>query len=138
MTFGDVAAVSFAATARHRTLRGNTYSTASVEDIMLGFFRRLFRSSRTAQTPSFGDRFFLDIECGRCGERFHLYINRATDCLQIFDEPGVAWRLQREVVGARCRSTIQVRIDIAPSGQTVHREIAGGHFLPPENTAAGS
>jgi hypothetical protein len=109
----------------------------SSEDIMLGFFRRLFRGRDTAQTPSLGDRFFLDIECGRCGERFHLHINRATDCLQIFDEPGIAWRLQREVVGWRCRSTIQVRIDIAAGGQTVYREIAGGHFLPPEDTVAG-
>ena len=104
---------------------------------MLGFFRRLFRGSDTAQTSSLGDRFFLDVECGRCGERFHLHINRATDCVQMFDEPGLAWRLQREVVGARCRSTIQVRIDIAAGGQIVHREIAGGHFLPLEDMAAG-
>jgi hypothetical protein len=103
---------------------------------MPGFFRRLFRGSDTAQTSSLGERFFLDIECGHCGERFHLHINRATDCLQIFDEPGIAWRLQREVVGARCRSTIQVRIDIGQGGKIVHREIAGGRFLPPENTAA--
>ena len=100
---------------------------------MLGFFRRLFGGRDTAQTSSLRGGFFLDIECGRCGERFHLYINQATDCLQIFDEPGIAWRLQREVVGARCRSTIQVRIDIAPGGQIVHREIAGGRFSPPED-----
>jgi hypothetical protein len=103
---------------------------------MLRFFRRLFGGSDTAQTSSVGERFFLDLECGSCGERFHLHINRATDCLQIFDEPGIAWRLQREVVGARCRSTIQVRIDIGQGGKIVHREIAGGRFLPPENTAA--
>jgi hypothetical protein len=108
----------------------------SSEDVMLGFFRRLFRGSDTVQTASFAERFFLDIECGRCGERFHLHINRATDCLQIFDEPGTAWRLQREVVGARCRSTIQVRIDIGPGGKIVHREIAGSRFLPLEDTAA--
>lgn len=105
---------------------------------MLEFFRRLFRGRNTTRISPIREGFFLDIECGRCGERFHLHINRATDCLQIFDEPGIAWRLQREVVGSRCRSTIQVRIDIAAGGQTVHREIAGGHFLPPGDTTAGS
>ena len=85
-----------------------------------------------------GDRFFLDIACERCGERFHLHINRATDCLQIFDEAGVAWRLQREVVGARCRVNLQVRIDIGPAGQIVHREITGGHFLAPDETASAT
>ena len=96
---------------------------------MLGFFRRLFGGTSPSSTPSLGDHFFLDLECERCGERFHLHINRATDCLQVFDEAGVAWRLQREVVGARCRATLQVRIDIGPGGLIVHREITGGRFL---------
>ena len=84
---------------------------------MRGFLRRLFGDTPTARTPRVGDRFFLDIACGRCGERFHLHINRGTDCLQIFDEPGVAWRLQREVVGAQCRVGLQVRIDIGSGGR---------------------
>ena len=96
---------------------------------MRGFFRRLWGVGRVSRTPSSGDQFFLDIECDRCGERFHLYINRATDCLQIFDEPGVAWRLQREVVGSRCRAIMQVRMDFGPGGQIVHREITHGRFL---------
>jgi hypothetical protein len=103
---------------------------------MRGFLRRLFGGASAAPTPRVGDRFFLDIACERCGERFHLHINRATDCLQIFDEPGVAWRLQREVVGAHCRASLQVRIDIGPSGQIVHREIMGGRFLTPEETTS--
>jgi hypothetical protein len=101
---------------------------------MRGFFRRLFGGGSAARTPAVGDRFFLDVECERCGERFHLYINRATDCLQVFDEPGVAWRLRREVVGAGCRTSIQVRIDIGPGGQVVHREIMHGRFLTPAET----
>ena len=80
---------------------------------MRGFLRRLFGDAPAARTPRVGDRFFLDIECERCGERFHLHINRATDCLQIFDESGVAWRLQREVVGAQCR--------VEPPGPYRHR-----------------
>jgi hypothetical protein len=109
---------------------------------MCGFLRRLFggapTSAPTAPTPRVGERFFLDIACERCGERFHLHINRATDCLQIFDESGVAWRLQREVVGARCRVSLQVRIDIGPGGQIVHREITGGRFLAPEETTSAT
>jgi hypothetical protein len=105
---------------------------------MRGFLRRLFGNAPTARTPSVGDRFFLDIACGRCGERFHLHINRSTDCLQIFDESGVAWRLQREVVGAQCRVSLQVRIDIGPGGEIVHREIIGGRFLTPEEISAAT
>jgi hypothetical protein len=99
---------------------------------MYEFFRRLFGGRPVSSTPAVGDRFFLDIECDHCGERFHLHINRATDCLQIFDEPGVAWRLQREVVGARCRTSMQVRIDIGSGGQIVHRELVHGRFLAPD------
>jgi hypothetical protein len=105
---------------------------------MRGFFRRLFGDTPTARTPRVGDRFFLDIACGRCSERFHLHINRGTDCLQIFDEPGVAWRLQREVVGAQCRVSLQVRIDIGPGGEIVQREITGGRFLTPEEVSAAT
>ena len=105
---------------------------------MRGLFRRLFGGAQAARTPTVGDRFFLDVECERCGERFHLHINRATDCLQVFDESGVAWRLQREIVGARCRTNLQVRIDIGPAGQMVHREIVHGRFLTPEETTSAT
>ncbi|HSF33912.1 MAG TPA: hypothetical protein VLK82_26075 [Candidatus Tectomicrobia bacterium] len=103
---------------------------------MGGFLRRLFGGGPSAQTSRLGDRFFLDIECERCGERFHLHINRATDCVQVYDESGIAWRLQREVVGARCRTTLQVRIDIAPGGRVVHREVLHGRFLTEEETTS--
>lgn len=105
---------------------------------MRGFFRRLFGGGPASHTTSGGGQFFLDVECNRCGERFHLYINRATDCLQIFDEPGVAWRLQREVVGSRCHTRMLVRIDIGPGGQVVHREIAHGRFLTPQEATPDS
>jgi hypothetical protein len=67
-----------------------------------------------------------------------LHINRGTDCLQIFDEPGIAWRLQREVVGAQCRVSLEVRIDIGPSGEIVQSEITGGRFLTPEEIGAAT
>jgi hypothetical protein len=110
----------------------------SVEVSMRGFLRRLFGDAPTSQPPRVADRFFLDVACERCGERFHLHVNRATDCLQIFDESGIAWRLQREVVGAQCRMSLQVRIDIGPGGQIVHREITGGRFLTPEEISAAT
>ena len=103
-----------------------------------GFWRRLFGGGRLPRPSPRRDHFFLDVECDRCGERFHLSINRSTDCLQIFDEPGVAWRLRREVVGARCRAIIQVRLDFSTAGQIVHREIAHGRFLPIEQDPPGS
>jgi hypothetical protein len=99
---------------------------------MRELFRRLFGGGPASPSLKVESRFFLDVECERCGERFHLHINRATDCLQVFDESGVAWRLQREVVGVRCRTSLQVRLDIAPGGQVVHREILHGRFLTPE------
>jgi hypothetical protein len=105
---------------------------------MRGILRRLFGGAPTSPTPQVGERFFLDLACERCGERFHLHINRATDCLQIFDEPGVAWRLQREVVGAQCRMSLQVRLDISPGGQMVHREITGGRFLAPDEISSAT
>ena len=105
---------------------------------MRGFLRRLFGGVPTTPTPRVGDSFFLDVACERCGERFHLHINRATDCLQVFDESGVAWRLQREVVGARCRASLQVRVDIGPGGQIVQREITGGRFLAPEEITSAT
>ena len=105
---------------------------------MRGFLRHLFGDTPPARTLRVGDRFFLDIACGRCGERFHLHINRGTDCLQIFDESGIAWRLQREVVGAQCLVGLQVRIYIGPGGEIVQREITGGRFLTPEEMSAAT
>jgi hypothetical protein len=105
---------------------------------MRGFFGRLFGGGPASHAAVVGNRFFLDIECEQCGERFHLHINRATDCLQVFDEPGVAWRLQREIVGAQCRTSMQVRIDLGPGGQIVHREILHGRFVAPEEANPGS
>jgi hypothetical protein len=103
---------------------------------MLSFFRRLFGGGSAGPSSNLGARFFLDLVCDRCGERFHLHINRATDCLQIFDEPGVAWRLQREVVGAGCRAIMLVRVDIGPGGHTVHREITNGRFVDEESASS--
>ena len=105
---------------------------------MRAWFRRLFGAGPTVHTPQLGDRFFLDVACKTCGERFHLHINRATDCVQIFGEAGIAWRLQREVVGSQCRTRLQVRIDIGPGGQMVHRDIVHGRFLTPEEITAAT
>jgi hypothetical protein len=107
-----------------------------MEVTMRRFLRRLFGGAPMSREPRVEDRFFLDVACERCGERFHLHVNRATDCLQVFDESGIAWRLEREVVGAQCRVGLQVRIDIGPGGQIVHREISGGRFLTPEESSS--
>lgn len=96
---------------------------------MWGILRRLFQGRASSPALPRENEFFLDVACERCGEQFHLYINRSIHCQQVFDEPGVAWRLEREVVGARCRTVMQVRVDVAPSGQIVQREITHGRFL---------
>jgi hypothetical protein len=103
---------------------------------MRALLRRLFGGASASRTPQVGARFFLDIACDQCGERFHLHINRATDCQQVFDESDIAWRLQREVVGAQCRASLQVRIDIGPRGQLVRRDVTGGRFLTPEEASS--
>jgi hypothetical protein len=39
-------------------------------------------------------------------------------------------------VGARCRTSLQVRIDIGAAGQVVRREIVHGRFLTPEEMSS--
>jgi hypothetical protein len=39
-------------------------------------------------------------------------------------------------VGARCRTNLQVRIDLAPGGQVVHREVMHGRFLTAQETTS--
>jgi len=79
-------------------------------------------------TPS-PEGFFLNVRCGQCGETFHLFINTSTDLAQNFEGEGVRYSLNKEIIGGRCKSLIQVRMEFDGAKKLISKEIENGEFL---------
>jgi len=76
------------------------------------------------------DGFFLHVRCDRCAEEFHLFINKATDLAQEFDEnETLYYRLNKEIIGANCRNLIHVKMTFDGSKNLVSQQIEHGSFI---------
>jgi len=82
-----------------------------------------------ANAPSV-DGFFLHVRCDACGEEFNLFINKSTDLAQDFTEGGgVTYFLGKEIIGARCKNLIHVRMEFDGSKKLISRQIENGAFI---------
>ena len=92
-----------------------------------GFFKKIFGGG--APRPS-TDGFFLNVRCSQCGEAFHLFVNRATDLAQDFNEDGtLTYFLHKEIIGSDCRNLIQVHMKFDGTKKLVSRKIENGEFI---------
>ena len=76
------------------------------------------------------DGFFLHIRCDRCAEAFRLFINKATDLAQEFDEnENVYYKLKKEIIGASCRNLIHVEMIFDGAKNLVSKQIKNGSYI---------
>jgi hypothetical protein len=88
--------------------------------------KKLFGGDRA----SLADGFFLRVRCDACGEIFNLFINKSTDLAQDFTEGGgVKYFLNKEIIGARCKNLIQVRMEFDGAKKLLSRQIENGTFV---------
>ena len=74
--------------------------------------------------------FFLKVRCKECEETFNLFINTSTDLMQDFDESGnVAYSLNKEIIGSRCRNLIHVHLTFDGSKRMLSKKIEKGEFI---------
>lgn len=74
--------------------------------------------------------FFLNVRCNACGEVFNLFINKSTDLAQNFGEQGgVNYFLRKEIIGARCKNLIYVKMEFDGARNLIKREIENGEFI---------
>ena len=76
------------------------------------------------------DGFFLDVRCSQCGEEFHLFVNKATDLAQDFgDDDGLAYFLNKEIIGAKCRNLIHVQMKFDGARNLISKTIKNAEFI---------
>ena len=74
--------------------------------------------------------FFLKVRCIECREDFNLFINTSTDLLQEFDDRGnITYLLNKEIIGARCRNLIHVKMAFDGAKNLISKQIENGEFI---------
>jgi hypothetical protein len=95
--------------------------------MLKGIVKTLFGGKPSSTRP---EGFFLHVRCDRCAEEFHLFINKATDLAQEFDEnETLYYRLNKEIIGADCRNLIHVKMTFDGAKNPVSQEIENGSFI---------
>ena len=98
-------------------------------------FKKLGKRLFGGNQASSADGFFLRVRCDACGETFNLFINKSTDLAQDFTEGGgVTYFLQKEIIGARCKNLIHVRMEFDAAKKFISRQIENGAFIDDEES----
>jgi len=76
------------------------------------------------------DGFFLNVRCSKCGEQFHLYVNKSWDLMQYFEENGsVTYALKKEIFGVGCINRIYVNMQFDGGKNLISKKIENGEFI---------
>jgi hypothetical protein len=98
-------------------------------------FKKLGKKLFGGDRASSAEGFFLRVRCNACGETFNLFINKSTDLAQDFTEAGgVRYFLQKEIIGARCKNLIHVRMDFDAAKKLIAKRIENGTFIDDEES----
>ncbi len=93
-------------------------------------FKKLGKRLFGGERASSADGFFLRVRCDACGETFNLFVSKTTDLAQDFTEGGgVTYFLQKEIIGARCKNLIHVRMEFDGGKKLISRQIENGAFI---------
>jgi len=91
--------------------------------------------------PAGATALWLYVACNRCGEAMRIRADRRYDLAsEMLDpgEPGPAYRLHKDIVGARCFQRIAVDVAFDQRLQVVEQHINGGRWLTEEEFLATS
>jgi hypothetical protein len=76
------------------------------------------------------DGFFLDVRCRECNDKFHLFIHKACELSQNFEEDGsVTYFLKKKIFGVGCPNRIHVEMKFDSNKNLISRQIENGVFL---------
>ena len=102
------------------------------------WLKRLF-APRTSPTGPVA--FWIHVRCGRCSEAIRVRVDRRYDLVsELRDpgEPGPAYTVHKDIVGARCFQRIAVDLAFDTRLEVVERRITGGEWLTEAEYAAAA
>jgi hypothetical protein len=97
---------------------------------------RLFKRPAQAESAS---ALWLYVACGRCGEAIRIRTDRRYDLVSEMrnpGEPGPAYTLHKDIVGAQCFQRVAVDVAFDHRLQVIERHISGGRWLTEEEYRA--
>ena len=102
------------------------------------WFQRLFtRRKRDASQAAI----WLYVACDRCGEAIRIRADRRYDLvseLRDIGEPGPAYTMHKDIVGARCFQRIAVDVEFDARLRVLDQHIKGGRWLTAEEYQAAT
>jgi hypothetical protein len=82
---------------------------------------------------------WLHVRCKRCGEAIRIRVDRRYDVASEWrnpGEPGPAYTMHKDIVGARCFQRIAVDVGFDARMQMVEQRVTGGDLLTADEYAA--
>ena len=96
---------------------------------------KILGKNKSKSSKSSSDGFFLDVRCNKCGEQFHLFINKSWDLMQNFGENGkVTYVLQKDIIGVGCNNKIHVNMQFDSGKNMKSKKIEHGEFIEDYST----
>ena len=93
----------------------------------MGIFKKLNQLLSSAKEDE--RAYWLDVECGRCGEVIRTRVDLYNDLSPIYEESGVTYFCRKVLIGqGRCYQKIEVEMTFDEKRKPTGREIKGGKF----------
>jgi hypothetical protein len=103
--------------------------------------RWLTRLFKLRSRPPSASALWIHVACSRCGEAIRIRTDRRYDLVsELRDpgEPGPAYTMHKDIVGARCFQRITVDVEFDHRLQITERRISGGRWLTEEEYLAAT
>ena len=85
--------------------------------------------------------FRLWVECGACGERIGLRVDRDGELERLYGGNGeelVGYELHKDVLGSQCQNLMHLHVRLDAAGDPVAHEVTGGRLLSRREAEAAS
>lgn len=97
-------------------------------------FLKIFSFRPLKFTSIEDDLLWLIVECGKCGERIRVRINKKTDLQNEFRRPGgsgSSFTLKKEVMGNNCYNLMEVYLEFNDQYRILSKRVKNGKLLSP-------
>ncbi|PIE29866.1 hypothetical protein CSA57_06135 [candidate division KSB3 bacterium] len=98
----------------------------------MNYLKKLFSRGRKVCQDETADAVFIYTRCDTCRETFRNRIDKRYDLVMSYEDNGPAYRVRKELIGARCRNRISLNLDFDSQKRLIAKSAENGSLITRE------